>query len=77
MVKTLGTRLRESATRARPISKSRFALTEHVLVEYAVEVEVAAHGAAVAREVVAEVALEVIFHVAENVGLEVPEVKVN
>ena len=56
-------------------SKSKFGLTEQVFVEYAVEVEVSAHGAAVVREVVAEVALEVIFHVAENVGLEVPEVK--
>ena len=55
-------------------SKSKFGLTEQVFVEYAVEVEVSAHGAAVVREVVAEVALEVIFHVAENVGLEVPEV---
>ena len=56
-------------------SKSKFGLTEQVFVEYAVEVEVSAHGAAVVREVVAEVALKVIFHVAENVGLEVPEDK--
>ena len=56
-------------------SKLKCELTEQVLVEYAVEVEVSAHGACMVREVVAEVALEVIFHVAENVGLEVPEVK--
>ena len=57
------------------LCKSRFELTEQVLVEYAVEVKVSAHGTRVVRKVVAEVALEVIFHVAENVGLKVPEVK--